>query len=285
MEKNNQREKLKDNLNVFVVPVEIMDVPGLDIYEQMVYIVLRSYANARESTAFPSYKTIAEAGRMSRRKAIDAVASLTDKGLLKKEMQGKYDPKTKSYRHTSNLYTIERPSAYRSPSSAQDALGSAQRAPIASAQDALGSAQRAPKHNHLTKSIRTNVINNNREEENTPVDDDCSVHAFICSKNLSVSKDVLSRLKEKASNEIIIKAVNIAVRKAKSNPIGYVIKMINEGYDGEEVIIEHKKEEKQDLPEWVVRQLEGQNNTSNGEIDETKKKEALKLLKALGEID
>ena len=33
-------EFLQDNLRVFVVPVDIMDVQGLDIYEQMVYIVL-----------------------------------------------------------------------------------------------------------------------------------------------------------------------------------------------------------------------------------------------------
>ncbi|MES7218714.1 helix-turn-helix domain-containing protein, partial [Cutibacterium acnes] len=80
-------EFLQDNLRVFVVPVDIMDIPDLDIYEQMVYIVLRSFANAREATAFPSYSTIAKLGRMSRRKAIDCVATLVAKGLLKKEVR------------------------------------------------------------------------------------------------------------------------------------------------------------------------------------------------------
>jgi hypothetical protein len=102
------KELLKDDLRVFVVPVEIMDVPDLDIYEQMVYIVLRSFANAREATAFPSYATIAKLGRMSRRKAIDAVNSLVEKGLLKKELRLDVS-KNRKIRNTSNMYTIQRP--------------------------------------------------------------------------------------------------------------------------------------------------------------------------------
>src|SRR5690625_97976 len=99
---------LQDNLRVFVVPVEIMEVQDLDIYEQMVYIVLRSFTNPRESTAFPSYNTIAKLGRMSRRKAIDCVANLVEKGLLKKEVRLDVT-KNRKIRNTSNLYTVSFP--------------------------------------------------------------------------------------------------------------------------------------------------------------------------------
>jgi hypothetical protein len=104
-EKMIMKELLQDNLRVFVVPVDIMDIPSLDIYEQMVYIVLRSFTNPREATAFPSYNTIAKLGRMSRRKAIDCVTSLVEKGLLKKEVRLDV---TKNINITkkSNLYTL-----------------------------------------------------------------------------------------------------------------------------------------------------------------------------------
>jgi len=44
-EKTKMTEFLQDNLKVFVVPVELMDFPDLDIYEQMLYMVLRSYCS------------------------------------------------------------------------------------------------------------------------------------------------------------------------------------------------------------------------------------------------
>lgn len=151
------QEFIQDNLRVFVVPVEIMDVPDLDIYEQMVYIVLRSFASAREATAFPSYATIAKLGRMSRRKAIDAVKSLVEKGLLRKEMRLDVS-KNRKIRNTSNLYTIERPQVVHDmhhPPSAQDAP------PLVHDMHHPG-AQHAPEHNHLTKSF---ITKDTRERE------------------------------------------------------------------------------------------------------------------------
>lgn len=144
------KEFLKDDLRVFVVPVDIMDVPDLDIYEQMVYIVLRSFASAREATAFPSYATIAKLGRMSRRKAIDAVQSLVEKGLLRKEMR--FDvSKNRKIRNTSNLYTIEYPQVVHD----MHHLSSAQDAPPLVHDMHYPGAQHAPKQNHLTKPSRT----------------------------------------------------------------------------------------------------------------------------------
>ena len=101
-------DKLNDQLRVFVVPVDIMEIPDLSIYEQMTYIVLRSFANAHSSTAFPSYATIARLGRMTRRHAINCVGVLIEKGLLTKEEQFKVT-KEKKIRQSSNIYTIESP--------------------------------------------------------------------------------------------------------------------------------------------------------------------------------
>ena len=101
-------DRLNDQLRVFVVPVDIMEFPDLSIYEQMTYIVLRSFANAHSSTAFPSYATIARLGRMTRRHAINCVGVLIEKGLLTKEEQFKVT-KEKKIRQSSNIYTIESP--------------------------------------------------------------------------------------------------------------------------------------------------------------------------------
>jgi len=100
--------QLKDNLRVFVVPTEILDVEELDVYEKMVYMVLRSYANGQDDTAFPSYSTIAKKGSMGRKKAIECVQKLTELGLVVKEERKKVS-KNNGISQTSNLYTIYRP--------------------------------------------------------------------------------------------------------------------------------------------------------------------------------
>lgn len=100
--------QLRDTLRVFVVPTEILDMEELTIYEKMVYVVLRSYANSQDDTAFPSYETIAKKASMSKRKAIDCVEKLVKLGLLIKEERKKVS-KNGKISPTSNLYTIRRP--------------------------------------------------------------------------------------------------------------------------------------------------------------------------------
>jgi hypothetical protein len=78
-------DKLNSDLNAFIVPVEILTIKGLTIYEKMAYVVIRSFCNPRDNSAFPSYKTIAENGSMSRLTAIRAVQGLEEKGLLIKK--------------------------------------------------------------------------------------------------------------------------------------------------------------------------------------------------------
>lgn len=150
------KEIIKDDLRVFVVPVEILDFPDIDIYEQMAYIVLRSFANARDNSAFPSYETIAKLGRMSRRKAIDAVSSLIEKGLLTKETRMTVT-KHGRIRNTSNIYTIQRPSRATGQVVHTMHHTSAQHAPTLVHDVHHTSAQRAPELNHLKKSLRTSL--------------------------------------------------------------------------------------------------------------------------------
>lgn len=188
----NHQDTLQDNLRVFVVPVEILEVEGLSIYEKMVYIVIRSHANIREASAFPSYSTIAKEGSMSRRKAIDAVASLVEKGLLRKEIRLDVS-KNRKIRNTSNLYHLEH------PRTAQKNLTSARHAPPPVHDMHHPSAPRAPEHNHLTKSFR-NMIDCNRkittfltgnETDKDPVFEKLTANASSCMIQDNVSlKDV-----------------------------------------------------------------------------------------------
>jgi Helix-turn-helix domain len=162
------KELLQDNLRVFVVPVEILEVEGLSIYEKMAYIVIRSHANAREASAWPSYSLIAKEASMSRRKAIDAVASLIEKGLLRKEIRLTVN-KNRKIRNTSNLYKLEHPSVCRTQKKEST---SAPHAPPLVHDMHHPSAPRAPEHNHLTNSIRNKMDGNAAE---TAATDDSSL--------------------------------------------------------------------------------------------------------------
>ena len=62
----------------------IDSVEEFDIYEKVVYMVLCRHANVHTAVAFPSYLTIAKKAGCSRRKAIDAVASIVLKGIINK---------------------------------------------------------------------------------------------------------------------------------------------------------------------------------------------------------
>jgi len=149
-----ERNVIEDKLRVFVVPLDILKMNELSIYEKMVYIVLRSFVNPHELKAFPSYKTIAELGGMSLRKAKDSVQKLVEFGLIQKQHRfdvSVTDKKNPKIRFTSNLYTLENPSAPHAPRSAPHAPRSAPHAPR--------SAPHAPKQIHLTDPFITNPFN------------------------------------------------------------------------------------------------------------------------------
>jgi len=100
----------KDNLrdgrtrNWFYLENDLLDREDLTIYEKTVYIVIARYVNS-ENKAFPSYETIAKKGSMAKVQAKRVVKSLTQKGLLKKEVRKTKDNKG----YTSNLYTLLNP--------------------------------------------------------------------------------------------------------------------------------------------------------------------------------
>jgi len=100
----------KDNLrdgrvkNWFYLENDLLDREDLTIYEKTVYIVIARYVNG-ENKAFPSYETIAKKGSMAKVQAKRVVKSLTQKGLLKKEVRKTKDNKG----YTSNLYTLLNP--------------------------------------------------------------------------------------------------------------------------------------------------------------------------------
>ncbi|WP_214857953.1 helix-turn-helix domain-containing protein [Exiguobacterium sp. s191] len=122
-----------------------------DIYEKMVYFILKSHA-VNGTGAFPSYATIAKEAQCSKRKAIDAVQSLVDRNLISK--------KTRVDRmgdQTSNIYTIN-----HFVRGAQDALGVVQEMHWGSAQGAPGVVQEMhPKNN----PIKNNPLSNSSSSE------------------------------------------------------------------------------------------------------------------------
>lgn len=189
-------EFIKDDLRVFVVPVDVLELEELSIYEKMVYIVLRSFCNPHKPEAFPSYDTIAKMGSMSRRQAIYCVNSLMEKGLIKKERR--YDvTKNRKIRHTSNLYTLQTPKKQRksdckekrgdsqSPNLVHDMHHpSAQHAPGVVHDMHQGGAQHAPEHNQgniTNKNINGWMDgkaskNTNQEENKNPADEVSQPH-------------------------------------------------------------------------------------------------------------
>ncbi len=277
-EKMIMKEFLQDNLRVFVVPVDIMDVPSLDIYEQMVYMVLRSFANPREATAFPSYNTIAKLGRMSRRKAIDCVTSLVEKGLLKKEVRLDVT-KNRKIRNTSNLYTIESPRVVHSVHQ-----GSAQCAPGVVHAVHQGSAQRAPEHNHLTKSLRTKSLNNknnNKEIENHVVVSSDEIKKLLSNYGITVNDKTIQKWNGLDSRENILKAITHTLKRPEiKNVVGYVTRILETGF----VPLELSRKNQQ-LPSYVINQINKEEKTVAISINPEQQKEVLDLLFKLGEID
>lgn len=256
---------LQDNLRVFVVPVEIMEIPDLDIYEQMVYIVLRSFTNPRESTAFPSYNTIAKLGRMSRRKAIDSVASLVEKGLLKKEVRLDVT-KNRKIRNTSNLYTISAPEVVRSAHQS-----SAQRAPEVVRSAHQGSAQRAPEQNQLTKSIKTKSINN--KEKDDVVSKQNKIKDILSAHGIQTNDKIISKWLDLESEENILLAIEDTLnRKDIKNVIGYITRILETGF-----VPSTKTTQKSNLPIY--------NDQTTAFITKEDQKKALDLLLKLQEIN
>ncbi len=306
-EEDKMAEFLQDNLRVFVVPVELMDFPDLDIYEQMIYMVLRSFCNPRNNSAFPKYATLAKLGRMSERKAIDAIKGLIEKGLIKKEIRLKVTNHRK-VTNDSNLYTLVHPNEALSHLGSQDVQGvqgapggvhdmhppGAQRAPGGVHDMHPPGAQRAYEQNHLTKQNRIKSFNNNNKET-------ISKQKIEQKKATSVVVDLLSQKGIKPTNatinkwfklateETLIAAIHEATNRSDiKNIIGYITRMLEHGYTPQVTNSKITKGRKNQLPEWIVKQSESVDQkvfASKNELTEEQKQQALELLKQLGEIE
>lgn len=151
------KEYIQDDgqLRVFIVPVDILDVPDLTSSEKLVYIVLRSYVNPTDPTAFPAYKTIAAKASLSRRRVIDIIKSLEEKGLIRKEARFTVT-KERKIRDTSNTYTLITPKKAKTG----ETIAPPRVKPLHPPGETI-----APYHNHLTESSLNMIECMNASEE------------------------------------------------------------------------------------------------------------------------
>lgn len=104
----------KSGWNYTIIDNEIVETESLDIYEKMLYIALKRFANIQTGKAFPGVKRLAEMSGMSHRKAQLVINSLTDKKFIAVDYRG----------HQTSLYTIlptPAPHAHDAPGGAHDA--------------------------------------------------------------------------------------------------------------------------------------------------------------------
>ena len=72
----------KTGWNYTVTENEIIETELLDIYEKMLYITLKRFANIQTGEAFPGVKKVAKFAGMSERKARDVISSLAKKKFI-----------------------------------------------------------------------------------------------------------------------------------------------------------------------------------------------------------
>nr|WP_304220547.1 helix-turn-helix domain-containing protein [Fredinandcohnia onubensis] len=85
----------------FKVPIQLLKDTNLTTYELATLIVIVSHMDQYGENSFPSYETIAQEAKMSRRHAIRTVGNLVEKEYLNKIYR--YDAKGD---HTSNVYAL-----------------------------------------------------------------------------------------------------------------------------------------------------------------------------------
>lgn len=86
----------KNGWNYTIIENEVLERNDLDIYEKMLYIALKRFANIQTNEAFPGVKRAAEYGGMSERKARNVIKDLEAKGFLSIERRT----------NKTNIYTL-----------------------------------------------------------------------------------------------------------------------------------------------------------------------------------
>lgn len=157
--------------NFFMVGNDIADTEELDIYEKAVCYQIARYSNAG-NVAFPSYSTLAKKCRMSKRKAMYAVKSLVEKGVLIKVVrkkihntgENKNNNDTNLYALNDNLYRILENTSKTSDIKTSEE-GSAPHASGGSAPHALGVVHEMhPKNKDIINNIYIDELDSLEED-------------------------------------------------------------------------------------------------------------------------
>ncbi|WP_336791137.1 helix-turn-helix domain-containing protein [Paenibacillus sp. MMO-177] len=151
------------------VPIELLEDQNLSSSEKLVYIALYSFVNAHTLQAFPSVSKIAQLASVSERTVQRVMTTLAEKGYLTREAQYRYDPKNKTARQTSNLYSLDIPEKKDVPGDTMSPLpGDTMSPPPVTPCHPPGdtmSPQELKDFNSLTDSIINNDISRKRSIE------------------------------------------------------------------------------------------------------------------------
>jgi hypothetical protein len=100
----------------FSAPYQYLTDERLDIYDKSVFTVLCAHASAASKTAFPSAKTIAKEGSLSRAKVFLCLKNLEECGYIKRKQRFKVtvdkDTKDRKISNDTNEYTLVLPSTH-----------------------------------------------------------------------------------------------------------------------------------------------------------------------------
>src|SRR5690606_2178066 len=110
----------------------------------------------------------------------------------------------------------------------------------------------------------------------------------LSQKGIKPTNATISKWFKLANEETLIAAIHEATNRSDiKNIIGYITRMLEQGYTPQVTSSKITKGRKNQLPEWIVKQSElaYQKVTSKNELTEEQKQQALELLKQLGEID
>ncbi len=235
----------KDNLrdgrvrNWFYLENDLLDREDLSIYEKTVYIVIARYVND-ENKAFPSYETIARKGSMAKVQAMRVVKSLTQKGLLKKEVR----KNNRNGGSTSNLYTLLNPKTNnktkgvsdRYPGSVPQILG------VVSDRDPNNTSIKKTNLNNVNMASGDGAVENFREEtkgEKVESKEDIN----------DVRKKIRKSLEEN-NEESILEVNNL---EKDSNP---EINYSEKGTIGKHFPIKRRSSEKEQLAKEIAEELD-----------------------------
>ena len=111
---------------------------------------------------------------------------------------------------------------------------------------------------------------------------------MLSQKGIKPSIATINKWFKLANEETLIAAIHEATNRSDiKNIIGYITRMLEQGYTPQVTNSKITKGRKNQLPEWIVKQSESSYqkvSDSKNELTEEQKQQALELLKQLGEI-